>query len=486
MRLRRARGERGAALVEFAFVAPALFLMMFGLVDFALAELSDAAGANAAREGARVGVLYYDGAHTSGSANHTKIVDAVRSKLAGTVVGTPTVVVRCLNADGTPRSGGGSCSTVSGDAIEPGSDLIEVTVTWTRKGGITGFIGSPTRTDKAVTRIVGTPPAGAPSPPTCTLSAGSASPNPVVRDGAGDLPAITFSVTVSDPALCGAPLLDLPAQSAYGAAQPMSSPGGNVYSFTMPAGQGTWTAGTKTAVATANGGSVSHTISFTVNDPSVCLITSGTASPSSVSQTGGTLSSAVLFTVVVSDVAVCGTPTLTFPPQAAYPGPRTMAAAGGNSFTWTLPVGQGSWTSQTYTMVANANGGATATIPVVVSDAPVCTLSNLTVSPSTASVKKNGQEDIETTVTIRVTRNNLAPVCAVPTVQVPPGNSGEGSSDLTTPRQMRNVSTTAVCTNVTCEWVIPAGADNWYPASGARTVAVTASGSTLTATLNLT
>ena len=63
---RRARGDRGAALVEFALLAPLLFLMMFALADFALAELSDTAGANAAREGARVGILYYDGAHAGG------------------------------------------------------------------------------------------------------------------------------------------------------------------------------------------------------------------------------------------------------------------------------------------------------------------------------------------------------------------------------------------------------------------------------------
>ena len=91
-------------VLEFALVAPILFLFMFVLADFALAELSPTtAGANAAREGARVGILHYDGAHVPGSPNNTEIVDAVTAKLAGNVRGTPTVVVRCLEENGTAR-----------------------------------------------------------------------------------------------------------------------------------------------------------------------------------------------------------------------------------------------------------------------------------------------------------------------------------------------------------------------------------------------
>ena len=107
----RTRGERGAVVLEFAIVAPILFLFMFVLADFALAELSDSAGSNAAREGARVGILHYDGAHVPGSPNNTEIVDAVTAKLAGNVRGTPTVVVRCLEENGTARPSD-SCSTV--------------------------------------------------------------------------------------------------------------------------------------------------------------------------------------------------------------------------------------------------------------------------------------------------------------------------------------------------------------------------------------
>ena len=124
----------------------------------------------------------------------------------------------------------------------------------------------------------------------------------------------------------------------------------------------------------------------------MCLITSASASPSAVTQSGGTLSSAVTFTVAVSDAGVCGTPTLTFPANAGYAGARTMSSSGGNTFTFTLPVGQGTWATQTYNVVANASSAPSATIPLVVSDAPVCALSNLTItSDPPADVKTNGQ-----------------------------------------------------------------------------------------------
>jgi TadE-like protein len=476
---RRARGDRGAVVIEFAFVVPIFFLLVLGLADFALAELSDTAGSNAAREGARVGILYYDGAHTVGSANYDKISAAVAKKLANNVKGAPTVTVRCLNSDGTPRAGGGSCSTVSGDQIEPGKDLIEVSVRWTRKGGFTGFIGSGTRTDKALMRIVGKPPTGASAPaPPCFFSAASATPASVVHNG-GDLPAVTFQATVNDAAACGTPLLTFPAEAAYPGAQTMVLVSGNTFDFTMPAGQGAWSAGTKTVTASAAGGAASQTISFVVNDPTTCLITAGSATPGTPTQTGGDLP-AIVFNVTVSNLAACGTPTLTFPPAAGYGAAQTMGSTGGNGFSFTMPAGQGDWPAATYTITANANDGATRAISLIVSNpAPTCSLSGLTINPASASVKKNGQEEIQQAVTITVTMSSA--VCAVPSVTVTPGSSGPSGTptDLTTPKAMS-------CTGLTCSYVIAQDTRNWMPAPSQRTVTVTASGSTVTGTLTLT
>jgi Flp pilus assembly protein TadG len=51
------RSERGAELIEFAMVMPLLILLLAGIFDFGMMFRSLEAVTNAAREGARVGVL---------------------------------------------------------------------------------------------------------------------------------------------------------------------------------------------------------------------------------------------------------------------------------------------------------------------------------------------------------------------------------------------------------------------------------------------
>ncbi len=51
------RSERGAELIEFAMVMPILILLLAGIFDFGMMFRSLEAVTNAAREGARVGVL---------------------------------------------------------------------------------------------------------------------------------------------------------------------------------------------------------------------------------------------------------------------------------------------------------------------------------------------------------------------------------------------------------------------------------------------
>ena len=55
--LHRARGERGAALVETAFVLPIMLLVCVGILEFGRAYQTWQVITNAAREGARVAVL---------------------------------------------------------------------------------------------------------------------------------------------------------------------------------------------------------------------------------------------------------------------------------------------------------------------------------------------------------------------------------------------------------------------------------------------
>lgn len=57
------RRRRGAAVVEFAAVAPVLFLLIFGMIEFGRMVMVQQVLTNASREGARVGIL--DGATNS-------------------------------------------------------------------------------------------------------------------------------------------------------------------------------------------------------------------------------------------------------------------------------------------------------------------------------------------------------------------------------------------------------------------------------------
>jgi Flp pilus assembly protein TadG len=54
---RRFRGERGAELIEMAVVTPVLLLIIAGIFDFAMLFRTWEVVTNAAREGARVGIL---------------------------------------------------------------------------------------------------------------------------------------------------------------------------------------------------------------------------------------------------------------------------------------------------------------------------------------------------------------------------------------------------------------------------------------------
>jgi Flp pilus assembly protein TadG len=55
----RARGERGAALVEFAFVMVLLFTLIFGIISFGLILSFDQDMTRAAAEGARAGAVAF-------------------------------------------------------------------------------------------------------------------------------------------------------------------------------------------------------------------------------------------------------------------------------------------------------------------------------------------------------------------------------------------------------------------------------------------
>lgn len=102
------RETSGAAMVEFAIIAPLLFVLIFGIIDFGRVFFLYNNLTNAAREGARLGAVLQE----SGGGNIAVIEAAVKSKINAdattinnatytvtyqTVSGTRTVRVRISN-----------------------------------------------------------------------------------------------------------------------------------------------------------------------------------------------------------------------------------------------------------------------------------------------------------------------------------------------------------------------------------------------------
>jgi len=84
---RHLKTERGAAAVEFALVLPVLVLLLFGVIEFGLLMFNKAVLTNAAREGARFGIVAVSPRKTSSE------IETVVSNYTGTnliTFGTPS------------------------------------------------------------------------------------------------------------------------------------------------------------------------------------------------------------------------------------------------------------------------------------------------------------------------------------------------------------------------------------------------------------
>lgn len=81
---KKEKGERGQSLVEFALIVPLFLLLVFAIVDFGMGFYSWITVTNAAREGARIGVVGADAAtitqrvrDTAGSLNNSQLTVTV-------------------------------------------------------------------------------------------------------------------------------------------------------------------------------------------------------------------------------------------------------------------------------------------------------------------------------------------------------------------------------------------------------------------------
>ncbi len=98
----RARGDRGAALAEFALVSPVLFLVLFSIIDFGWVFGQHLDVRHGAREGARLVAVNHAPLGGTGSAQTQAIASTVCGRLNN--VGTTTVEIS-LRSSGANQVG---------------------------------------------------------------------------------------------------------------------------------------------------------------------------------------------------------------------------------------------------------------------------------------------------------------------------------------------------------------------------------------------
>lgn len=98
MRIRNRRRQRGVAALEFALLAPVLFVILVGVFEFGTAFWQRQMLASALREGARVGVVA-----TNPRKNDAEIKSTINAFLSSSGFSTqPTVTVVPLEEDRKP------------------------------------------------------------------------------------------------------------------------------------------------------------------------------------------------------------------------------------------------------------------------------------------------------------------------------------------------------------------------------------------------
>ena len=103
------RRRDGQSLVEFAVVLPIFLLLLAGILDFGLGLYSQMTVINAAREGARLGIVE--------AGNVTAITERVEAMSGGLDQSKLTVTPSCLRPSGSTFVACASPQYQSGDAV---------------------------------------------------------------------------------------------------------------------------------------------------------------------------------------------------------------------------------------------------------------------------------------------------------------------------------------------------------------------------------
>lgn len=156
---RAVRDDDGVAIVEAAFALPILFMFIMALIDLGMWSYNSNQAANAARDGARAGIIDFQEADDPTSDDWQTIVDAVEAHLPGRSIDEDAIEISCVEPDDQPITGGCWNARVDEDRIR-----VEVAWSWDLLTPIAGLIGvdSGASTGTATMAIVGRPVAGTP------------------------------------------------------------------------------------------------------------------------------------------------------------------------------------------------------------------------------------------------------------------------------------------------------------------------------------
>jgi Flp pilus assembly protein TadG len=121
------KSSRGAAVIEFALLLPILISLFAAIIEFGFVLYDKAVLTNAAREGARIGVL-----SRSGSSNKDQHYAAAKT----------TAAAYCQDRLISLGSDGGGTLDVDASTDSLNSDLLKVTVTYKYSGILLDFLFS--------------------------------------------------------------------------------------------------------------------------------------------------------------------------------------------------------------------------------------------------------------------------------------------------------------------------------------------------------
>lgn len=188
--------DHGVSVVEAAFVLPLLLFFVFGLIDLGMWTFNANQATNAARDGARIGILGYAQADVEGSDDWDAIVETIEARLPGQTV--DGVEVTCVDPDGVVL-------TCADARVDVDRIRVEVDWTWTLVTPVAAAIGvdEGVAEGSATMAIVGRPVPGTSTavpdstttttttttveqpPEGCTVDSLDISPDPIARSGNG-------------------------------------------------------------------------------------------------------------------------------------------------------------------------------------------------------------------------------------------------------------------------------------------------------------